>query len=158
MEQALALYNIHTVRFFTNDNDSRNYAFTKKMLEHKIFLEYYSIDPLDEEELEIFEEEEFGVHLSVLLEYKTKYYQFSLFHNTWDIGIPVMLLQTIIFFSNLIERIEYDKLIEYLTSISIDALIPHEIPDKEFRAKANKLLKLKLQTVHNLIQVNPDIN
>ncbi|RKE52460.1 hypothetical protein [Sphingobacterium detergens] len=155
MEQTLTLYNINTVRFFDNRNVARNYAFTKKMVEHNIFLEYYTIDPLEEEDVEMIDEEkDYGSHLYVLLEREGKYYQFSLFHDVFEIGIPVMLMQTIIFFFFLIEKIEIEKLIEHLVGISIDALIPHEIKDKEFRDNAKKLLNLKLQTVHNLIQIN----
>ncbi len=74
-------------------------------------------------------------------------------------GIPVMLLQTIISLVKLIEETEPSQPIEHLTGIATDPLIPHDIPDKEFRDIANKMLKLKIQTVHNLIQEdNADLN
>lgn len=93
------------------------------------------------------------------MKHKNKYYQFLMFHNTIEIGVPVMLLQTITFLVKMIEEIDPGQLIEYLTRIATDPLISHDIPDKEFRDIANKMLKLKIETIHNLIQEdNADLN
>lgn len=84
------------------------------------------------------EESESGSQLSVIMKHKIKYYQSLMFYNTIEIGVPVMLLQTITFLVRLIEEIEPSQLIEHLTRIATDPLIPHNIPDKEFRDIANK--------------------
>lgn len=163
MEQTLGIYNIKTVQFFDTKNVARKYAFSSKMLANNIFIEYYTIDPTEEEDLEVSDDEEieddvedteYGSHLSVIMEHKSKYYQFLLFHSVFEIGVPVMLLQTVIFLTNLIEKIEPAQLIEHFTSIATDPLIPHEIADKEFRDVATKMLKLKIQTVHDLIRAD----
>lgn len=161
MEQLLSLYNITTVQFFDSNNTSRNYAFSDKMVANNVFIEHYTTDPMEAEENKVVgdekieeddEDPEYGSQLSVIMEHEKKYYQFLMFHSTYEIGVPVMLLQTIIFLTNLIEKTAPDQLIEYLNSICPDPLIPHEIPDKKFRDMANKMLKLKMKTVHNLIQ------
>lgn len=162
MDALLALYNIRTVRFWDSSGVERQYSFSSKMLANNIFIEHYTIDPSDMEdeeegdEVEGIEEDyespEYGSLLSVIMEHKGKHYDFVMFYNSVEIGAPVMLLQTIIFLVKLIEETKPAQLIEYLTSIATDPLIPHSIHDKEFRDSANNLIKLKLQTIHTLIQ------
>ncbi|NLR67888.1 hypothetical protein HGH92_26525 [Chitinophaga varians] len=163
MEKILALNNIKTVDFIDNSNVVRKYSFTSKMVANSIFIEYYTIGEFevdeedyedDEENDEDFELPEQGSRLSVLLKHRNKYYEFLMFHDTVEIGVPIILLQTIIFLVKLIEETEPDQLIEYLTGVATDPLIPHEIEDKEFRSAALKLLKVKFQTIENLIQEN----
>lgn len=160
MEQILAQNNIKTVRFFDRKHVAHNFSFSDKMLEDNIFIEYYSAGAMDEDEDELAEDEEIGddvesaehgSQLSVVMLHQNRYYQFLMYHGTYEIGLPVMLLQTIIFLTSLIEKTDRKQLVEYLTSISVDPLIPHEIPDKEFRGIANEMLKLKIETIHNLI-------
>jgi hypothetical protein len=174
LEKLLALYNIRSVTFLDSRQTERKYAFTSKMLANNIFIEYYTINDLavaaDEEEIEDDDiddvdihyedmeddevEDEYGSQLSVVMKHKNKYYQFVMFYNTVEIGFPILLLQTIIFIVKLIEETEPGKLVEYLMSISPAPLVPHEISDKEHRDIANDLLKLKIQTVHELIKDN----
>ncbi len=130
------------------------------MWAENIAIEYYFADTFDEESEETEDEDiedeiedpEYGSQLSVLMKHQNKYYQFLMYHDVVEIGVPVMLIQTILFLVRLIEQTEPDRLIEYLTSLATDPLIPHELPDKEFRDVANKMLKLKFQTIHNLNQ------
>ncbi len=161
MEQVLSLYNIKSVRFFDNKNVAREYAFNDKMLANNIFIEYYSIDPNEEEENNVADDEEieddteesdYGSQLSVIMEHHGKYYQFLMFHGTYEIGVPVLLLQTIIFLTDMIEKAKPNQLIEYFARIATDPLIPDEIPEKKFRDMANKMLKLKIKTIHDLIE------
>ncbi|TXJ22285.1 MAG: hypothetical protein E6Q24_21200 [Chitinophagaceae bacterium] len=86
------------------------------------------------------------------MKHRGKYYEFLMYFNGVEIGTPVLLLQTIIFLVKLIEEAEPDQLIEYLTSLSVDPLVPHEIVDKEFRDIARALIKLKIQTAEELIR------
>lgn len=170
MEKLFALYNIKTVGFLDGSNVARMFAFTSKMLANNIFIEFFTIDELaaeadieeteddDIEEVDMHDEDidevepEYGSRLSVIMKHKNKYYEFLMYHDAIEIGVPVMLLQTITFLVKLIDDSEPEKLIEYFTTLSTDPLIPHEIPDKKFRNAANKMLKLKIQTVHDLIQ------
>jgi hypothetical protein len=116
------------------------------------------IEELDIDEIDIHDEDideaepEYGSRLSVIMKHKNKYYEFLMYHDTIEIGVPVMLLQTITFLVKLIDDSDPEKVIEYCATLSPDPLIPHEIPEKKFRNAANKMLKLKIQTVHNLIQ------
>lgn len=169
LKKILTLYNIKTVGFVDSSHVERKYAFTSKMSANNIFIEYYTIDDFvaEEDDDETGHEEidddaqapEHGSRLSVILKHQNKYYEFLMFHDTIEIGIPIILLQTIIFLVKLIEESKSDQLIEYLASVATDPLIPHEIPDKEFREAAHKMLKLKIQTVQNLIQEgNADLN
>lgn len=164
MEKLLALYNIKTVGFVDSSHVERKYAFNSKMSAKNVFIEYFTIDDFAVEEEDDREETgheeidddsespEQGSSLSVIMKHKNKYYEFLMFRGTIEIGIPIILLQTIIFLVKLIEETEPDRLVEYLTGVAADPLIPHEIPDKEFRDAALQMLKLKLQTVQNLIQ------
>jgi hypothetical protein len=149
-------YNIKTVQFVDNSEVDRHYVFSDKMLANEIFIEYYTIDTLESDENEEIEDDtdgpEYGSQLSVVMKHSNRYYQFLMFHDTFEIGFPVMLLQTIVFLVKLIEEAEPNQLIEYLTEISSDPLIPHDIADRAFRDVANKMLKLKIKTIHNLIQ------
>lgn len=159
MEKLLALYNIKTVGFVDSSHVERRYAFNSKMSAKNVFIEYFTIDDFAVEEETEHEEidddsesPEQGSSLSVIMKHKNKYYEFLMFRGTIEIGIPIILLQTIIFLVKLIEETEPDRLVEYLTGVAADPLIPHEIPDKEFGDAALQMLKLKLQTVQNLIQ------
>jgi hypothetical protein len=175
LEKLFALYNIKTVGFLDGSNVARMFAFTNKMLANNIFIEFFTVDESaseadleeteddDIEEVGIDEvdmhnedideaEPEYGSRLSVIMKHKNKYYEFLMYHDTIEIGVPVMLLQTITFLVKLIDDSDPEKLIEYFTTLATDPLIPHEIPDKKFRNAANKMLKLKIQTIHDLIQ------
>lgn len=178
MVKLLSLYNIKTVQFIDNNAVERKYSFSDKMLANSIFIEYFTNDPFDFDEAADAESEEmeedfdegdsdeddfdedaldegdFGSSLSVIMKHRRKYYEFLMYHNTNEIGTPVLLLQTIIFLVKLIEEAEPDQLIEYLTSLSVAPLIPHEIEDKRFQEAARKMIKLKIQTVEELIQGN----
>lgn len=165
MDEILTFYNIRTVNFLDNSHVDRKYSFSNKMLANDIFIEYYSTDSLDAEENEDAEIEddyeipEYGSQLSVIMKHQNKYYQFLMFHNTFEIGIPIMLLQTITFLVKMIENTKPGQLVEYLTNLSTDPLIPHEIPDREFREMAYEMLKQKIQTIQNLIkEENADLN
>lgn len=82
-----------------------------------------------------------------------------MYHDALEIGVPIMLLQTIIFIVKLIEETNPDLLVEYFTDVATDPLIPHELPDKEHRDVALKMLKARLQTIQDLIQEdNADLN
>jgi len=188
MKELLALYNIKTVHFFDNGHMARNFAFSKKMLANNIFIEHYAAGGLDEDEDEFAEDDEMeddemeddeleddeqeddemeddaqypehGSQLSIVMEHKKKYYQFLMYHSTYEIGLPVMVLQTIVFLVDLIEKVEPGQLIDYISGIAIEPLIPHEIPEKDFRDAANKMLKLKIKFIHDLIsEDNADLN
>ncbi|MFC6100768.1 hypothetical protein [Olivibacter domesticus] len=151
MEKLLTLYNIKTVGFVDSSHVERKYAFTSKMLANNVFIEYFTIDEFEEINDDS-EPPEHGSRLSVIMEHRNKYYEFLMFHDAIEVGIPIILLQTIIFLIKLIEETEPDQLVEYLADVATDPLIPHEIPEKKFRDAALKMLKLKLQTVQNLIQ------
>lgn len=161
MEKILALNNIQTVGFVDASNVERKYAFTSNMAANSIFIEYYTVDEFaveiesDDEEEDDFngdvESPEHGSSLSVVMKNKGKYYEFLMYHNTFEIGVPVLLIQTIIFLVKLIGETGPDKLVEYLTALATDPLIPHEITDKEFKDAALKMLKVKIQTIENLI-------
>ncbi|WP_298709738.1 hypothetical protein [uncultured Chitinophaga sp.] len=162
MEKILALNNIQTVGFIDASNVERKYAFTSKMAASSVFIEYFTIDEFavevedDEEEGEEdfnddVESPEHGSSLSVIMKNKGKYYEFLMYHNTFEIGVPVILVQTIIFLVKLIEESGPDQLVEYLTSLATDPLIPHEIADREFKNVALKMLKVKIQTIEDLI-------
>lgn len=175
MDKLLALhYNIRTVHFFDNNGVDRCFYFSDKMLANDIFIEFYTKEDMelgeeeeiDEEDDEIDEEEvdeedefennadfpEYGSQLTVLMKHKSRYYLFTMYDNTSEIGIPIMLLQTVVFVVKLIEETKPDDLVEYLTSISTAPLIPHLIPDPEFRTLAKRLIKDKIQIIHELIQ------
>lgn len=159
MKEILALYNIKTVEFYDRRKVPHNFAFSEKMFKNNIFIEHYSSGAMDEEDE--FEDEdteddaenpEHGSQLSVVMKHKEKYYQFLMYHSTYEIGLPVIVLQTIIFLVDLIEKIDPAQLVVHLFGISPDPLIPHEILDIEFRDAANAMLKLKIETIHNLIK------
>jgi len=162
LEKILALHNIKTVGFTDNRHVERKYAFTNKMSANNTFIEYYTIDGFDAEEqdpaqtghrkIDEFEPEEQGSRLSVIMEHKNKYYELLMFHNTVEIGSPIILLQTIIFLVKLIEDTEPDQLVDYLADVSTDPLIPHQIREKEFSNVARMMIKTKVQTVQHLIQ------
>ena len=147
LDNILALYKIRNVHSIDNDDVDRNYAFNDKMLSNEIFIEYYTRDNGDDNEIT-----EHKTELSVLMKHKNRYYQFLMFTNTIEVGTPVMLLQTIIFLVNLIEANHSDKLVQYLTQLSIAPLIPHEIADCEYRDLANELLRLEIEAIHTSIQ------
>lgn len=90
--------------------------------------------------------------LSVIIKHRNKYYDLLMYHDTMELGTPVILVQTIVFLVRLIEDTDPERLIEYLHGISPDPLIPHEIEDKKFRDSAQKLLELKIRKVQDLIR------
>jgi hypothetical protein len=171
MDQLLALNNIKTVHFLDRKDTDHCYSFTSKMAAKDIFIEYYNVEFDENEEIEDDEELEqnedqdndqefeedgdfsqYGSQLSVVMKYKSRYYQFVMYDNAHEIGVPLMLLQTIIFIVKLIEEAKPDQLVEYLTSLSTNPLIPHEIPDADFREVAKEMIKLKIKTIHQLIR------
>jgi len=175
LEKLLALhYNIKTVHFFDSKGVDHRYVFTDKMLANEIFIEYYTVDDdieeeeyiddgeLEDEDLEEEDESDlddgeeaypdYGSQFSVVMKHDSKYYQFLMYHSKDEIGVPIILLQSIVFVVKLIEESNPDRLIEYLTSLSPDPLIPHQIGERRFRQAANTLIKLKIQTIHRLIQ------
>jgi len=155
LEKLLASkFNIKTVHFIDNSDVVRHYSFSDKMLANDIFIEYYSVDELesDEDDGDGSDDPEYGSQLSVVMKLKNRYYQFLMFHDVFEIGTPIMLLQTIVFLVKLIEEIAPGQLIEHLTEIATDPLIPHDIPEKRHRDIANKMLEVKMQTVHELIR------
>lgn len=171
LDNLFALHSIKRVWFIDGRNIQRSYVFTSKMQTNNIFIEYFTIDTLPEEdegpdediESEDFNDDEsepeYGSRLSVVMKHNNKYYEFLMYYDTFEIGVPIMLLQTILFLVKLIEETAPDLLVEYLTSLATDPLIPHEIADKSFRNAANKMIKLKLQTIHSLIREgNADLN
>lgn len=183
MKELLALYDIKTVHFFDSRGVAINFAFSKKMLANNIFIEHYSAGGLDEDEDELADDDEMeddemgddeleddeledgsqypehGSRLSIVMEHRKKYYQFVMYHNTYEVGLPVMVLQTIVFLVGLIEKVEPGQLIDYISSIAIEPLIPHEIHEKDFRDVAKDLLKTKIKFIHNLIrEENADLN
>lgn len=86
--------------------------------------------------------------------YQNKYYDLVMYRNAVEIGTPVLLIQTIIFLVKLIGDSQPLKIVEYLTSIATDPLIPHQIEDMEFRESAYEMIRLKLQTIQNLISTH----
>ena len=160
MRKLLLLHNISTVQYLDNSNVERTYAYTDKMLANDVFIEYYSVGDLEtEENVEEMKEDvendsipDYGSQLSVIMKYKHKYYQFLMFHNAVEIGSPVILLQTIVFLVNLISTTSAELLVDYLTDLSTEPLIPHLIEDSEFRNAANGMLRVKVKTIHELIQ------
>ena len=121
------------------------------MFSENIFIEYFSVNP-DDDDIDEDEDTEYGAQLSLIMKQQNLYYQFLMYHGAFEVSTPVMLLQTILFLIKTIEDISPDQFVKYFSSMSPDPLIPHEIPDKEFRDTANKMLKLKLERILDLIQ------
>jgi len=168
LDKVLGLYNVKTVRFTDGKGVVHEFSYTSKMRANDIFIEYSTLEIPDEEEddeddfkedleeeEEDFDEEkepEYGSQLSVVMKQGNKYYQFLMYHDCFEIGFPVILTQTILFLIKLIEEVDPAQLVEYLIGISPHPLIPDKIPEKDFKRIANKMLKLKIQTIQNLIQ------
>lgn len=158
MEKLLSLYNIRTVRYTDSEHNNRIYAFTHKMFHENIFIEYFYVNPDDDDIVED-ENTEFGGQLSLIMKQQGFYYQFLMYRSAFEVSTPVMLLQTILFLVKTVEDIRPDQLVEYFSNMASDPLIPHQIPDKEFRDTANKMLKLKLERILDLIQAdNAELN
>jgi hypothetical protein len=126
------------------------------MFSENIFIEYFFVSPEDDN---LDEDTEYGGQLSLIMKQKDLYYQFLMYHGTFEVGTPVMLLQTILFLVKTIEEVRSVQFIEYFSSMAIDPLIPKEIPYKGFKDDENKKLKLKFKMILDLIRAdNAELN
>ena len=161
MEKLLEHNNIRVISYFDGYETERRYAFSPSMLTKNIFIEFFTIEASDLEPDEVadFEDEEEdeeilpepGSFLSVIMEHKKKFYEFLMYHDAFEIGSPVLLVQTILFLVKTIDQFSAEEVIEYLTDLAPDPLIPHEIKAKKHRELAISLVKIKLTHVHQVL-------
>lgn len=125
--------------------------------------EDYSIDEEeleeDEPEEELEEEEQNKEHMpetriSVLLTQKGKYYEFMFVRREYEILEPLEILRHVLLLVDIISKTPVEHLVQYLHTFAIDALIPHEIAEKEFKSAALKLLKMKMTLIKAAIESN----